>query len=153
MHSCHVSCSIVFIWLLFHNFISSCKDRFKMISDEDKRILSGPITKGELDCAMKGIRSEACAGPDGVSGRLMRMVYSLCPRLFLKAVNDEILKGKCAGKILMSRNLICIPKNNDEITIKAFRPISLINSTLKVADACIVQRLNIGLQNANVLPS
>ena len=53
----------------------------------------------------------------------------------------------------MRRNLIFIPKNVEQITIKKHRPISLLNSTLKLADTCIVQRLVLGLQNANVLPS
>ena len=59
---------------------------------------------------MKKIRSEAAPGIDGVTGSLLRHLYARVPRLFLKATNDEILKGKCQGKEIMKRKIIFIEK-------------------------------------------
>ena len=87
-----------------------------------------------------------------MTGKLLRVLHSICPRLLLKAINCEVLKGDCQGKLIMRRNLIFIPKNIEQITIKRHRPISLLNSSLKLADTCIVQRLVLGLQNGNILP-
>ena len=137
---------------LFYEFIEPCKEKFRKISDSDKKMLSGPITLGELKVAVSGIRSQACSGPDGVSGDLLRMLHSFCPRLLLKMVDSELLKGLCAEKKICERNLIFLPKNNGQITIKAHRPISLLNSAYKLGDSCIVQRLTTGLENAKVLP-
>ena len=69
------------------------------------------------------------------------------------AINMEILKGGCVDKEIMLRKLIFIPKPNyDKITIKRFRPISLVNSLFKVADNCVVSRIVSGLENAKTLP-
>lgn len=138
---------------LFYEFIAPCRFKFKQISDVDKRSFGEKISAGELALAMSRIRSESCPGSDGVTGSLLRFFHSICPRLLLKAVNCEMLEGKCYGKPIMRRNLIFIPKSVEQITIKRYRPISLLNSTLKLADTCIVQRLVLGLQNANILPS
>ena len=138
---------------LFYEFISPCRTKFKKISETDKNSFGTEISAGELAIAVSKIRSESCPGPDGISGSLLRIIHSFCPRILLKAVNCELLKGSCCEKPIMRRNLIFIPKNVEQITIKKHRPISLLNSTLKLADTCIVQRLVLGLQNANVLPS
>ena len=132
--------------------ISPCRAKFKQISESDKKCFQREISVGELAIAISKIRSESCAGPDGISGKLLRVLHSICPRLLLKAINCEVLKGECEGKLIMRKNLIFIPKNIEQITIKRHRPISLLNSCLKLADTCIVQRLVLGLQNANILP-
>ena len=139
--------------VLFYKFIEPCRSKFRQISETDKKRFGEKISAGELSLAISKIKSEACPGPDGISGSLLRIIHSICPRLLLKAVNDEILKGECGGKLLMRRNLIFIPKSIEQITIKKYRPISLLNSTLKLADTSIVQRLVLGLQNANILTS
>ena len=137
---------------LFYNFIAPCRAKFKQILESDKKCFEREISAGELAIAISKIRSESCPGPDGISGKLLRILHSVCPRLLLKAINCEVLKGECEGKLIMRRNLIFIPKNIEQITIKRHRPISLLNSCLKLADTCIVQRLVLGLQNANILP-
>ena len=91
---------------LFNEFISDCKMHFRQISDEAKSYIEGRITQGELDLAVKKIRSEAAPGVDGVSGSLLRHLYARFPRLFLKATNDEILKGKCQDKEIMKKDNI-----------------------------------------------
>ena len=137
---------------LFYDFIAPCMHKFKQISINDKKCFQKDISAGELALAISKIRSESCPGPDGVTGKLLRVLHSICPRLLLKAINCEVLKGDCQGKLIMRRNLIFIPKNIEQITIKRHRPISLLNSSLKLADTCIVQRLVLGLQNGNILP-
>ena len=138
---------------LFNEFISDCKMHFRQISDEAKSYIEGRITQGELDLAVKKIRSEAAPGVDGVSGSLLRHLYARFPRLFLKATNDEILKGKCQDKEIMKRKIIFIEKHQSKKEcVKKYRPISLISAILKTADMTIVNRIVSSLHNNNILP-
>ena len=95
---------------LFYEFISPCRTKFKKISETDKNSFGTEISAGELAIAVSKIRSESCPGPDGISGSLLRIIHSICPRILLKAVNCELLKGSCCEKPIMRRNLIFIPK-------------------------------------------
>ena len=70
----------------------------KFQTKRDLTYIEGNITQGELDLAVSKIRSEAAPGVDGISGSLLRYLYSKFPKFFLKATNEEILKGKCHDK-------------------------------------------------------
>ena len=138
---------------LFYDFIADCRTHFKQIPDQARSYIEGEITQGELDLAVGKIRSEAAPGVDGITGSLLRYLYSRFPKLFLKATNEEILKGKCHGKEIMQRKLIFIEKQQSKREcIKKYRPISLISAVLKVADATIVNRIVSSLHNNNILP-
>ena len=137
----------------FYDFVNPILDKFGRISEEDRRSFNYPISLQELKLAIGKIKANVCAGPDGVTGKLIIFVHSICPRLVHYAINMEILKGGCVDKEIMLRKLIFIPKPNyDKITIKRFRPISLVNSLFKVADNCVVSRIVSGLENAKTLP-
>ena len=124
---------------LFYDFIADCRTHFKQIPDQARTYIEGEITQGELDLAVGKIRSEAAPGPDGITGSLLRYLYSRFPKLFLQATNEEILQGKCNGKEIMQRKLIFLEKQQSKREcIKKYRPISLISAVLKVADATIV---------------
>ena len=138
---------------LFNAFISDCKIHFKQIPNEARSYIEGSITQGELDLAVKKIRSEAAPGVDGVSGSLLRHLYARFRKLFLKATNDEIIKGKCHDKEIMKRKIIFIEKQQSKKEcVKKYRPISLISAILKAADMTIVNRIVSSLHNNNILP-
>ena len=77
-----------------------------------------------------------------ISGSLLRHLYSRFPKFFLKATNEEILKGKCHDKEIMQRKIIFIEKQQSKKEcVKKYRPISLISAILKAADMTIVNRI------------
>merc|ERR1711944_237839 len=138
---------------LFYDFIADCRTHFKQIPDQARSYIEGDITQGELDLAVSKIRSEAAPGVDGITGSLLRYLYSRFPKFFLKATNEEILKGKCHGKEIMQRKLIFIEKpQSKRECVKKYRPIRLISAVLKVADSTIVNRIVSSLHNNNILP-
>ena len=80
-------------------------------------------------------------------------MYSRFPKFFLKATNEEILKGKCHDKEIMKRKIIFIEKQQSKKEcVKKYRPISLISAILKAADMTIVNRIVSSLHNNNILP-
>ena len=136
----------------FYKFVNPFLDCFGKITEEDRVCFQSPITMQELNYAIKRVRSNVCPGPDGISGKLLTFLHSICPRLICHSLNHELLEGKCADKEIMLRKIIFLAKPTNKITIKRWRPISLMNGLYKVADSCIVNRLVVGLQNGNILP-
>ena len=136
----------------FYAFVNPFISKFGRVSDVDRESFQSPISLQELNHAIKKINSNSCPGPDGVTGRLLSFIHKICPRLFCHAINYELFAGKCEGKDIMLRRLIFIPKPTDKITIKRFRPISLLSSFYKLGDSCAVNRLVSGLQNAKIFP-
>ena len=137
----------------FYEFVNPFIDKFGKITDEDRASFQVPISMQEVKYAVSRVKSDVAPGPDGVTGSLIKFLHEICPRLFCKVINDQILTGCCKGKDIMLRKLIFIPKPTQKITIKRFRPISLLNVLFKLGDSCVVNRLVIGLQNAKILPS
>ena len=136
----------------FYDFVSPFISKFGKVKGEDRESFQSPISIQELNHAIKKINSNSCPGPDGVTGKLLRFIHNFCPRLFCHAINNELFAGKCKGKDIMLRRLIFIPKPTDKITIKRYRPISLLSAFYKLGDSCAVNRLVVGLQNAKILP-
>ena len=138
----------------FYAFIEPLKDQIGRITEEDHKSFENPISLQELKLAIHKMNLLSCSGPDGVTGKLLELIHSLCPRILLMAVNKEIFEGQCKGKSVMQRRIIFIPKpNSEKINIKRFRPISLLNLTFRLADTCLVRRLGAGLERGKILPS
>ena len=137
----------------FYRFVQPVKQNFGKIREIDKECFNKEISIQEVNLAVRKIRSNAAPGADGCTGRLLTFLHSICPRLICYAINNQLLRGACAEKDVMIKRLIFIPKPGvNKNTIKKYRPISLLNSILKLADTCIVSRLVASLENGKVLP-
>ena len=138
----------------FSAFIGPMMDKLGRITEDDYNNFDKPISLQELKIAITKMNLLSCSGPDGVSGKLLELLHSICPRIILFAINNELCEGLCQGKEIMQRRIIFIPKpNSEKINIKRFRPISLLNLNLRLADTCITRRLTAGLERGKILPS
>ena len=136
----------------FYDFVNPFISKFGKVSVVDRESFQSPISLQELKYAIKKVNSSSCPGPDGLTAKLLTFIHSFCPRLICHSINNELFLGKCEGKDVMLRRLIFIPKPTDKITIKRYRPISLLSAFYKLGDSCAVNRLVTGLQNAKILP-
>ena len=137
----------------FYRFINPIRDKFGSIKETDKVAFNECISVQEVCLAVKKVKSNSAPGIDGCTGRLLTLIHSLCPRLICHAINNQILTGYCVNKQIMIKRLIFIPKPGvNKKSIKKFRPISLLNSILKLADTCVVNRLVASLENGKILP-
>ena len=110
------------------------------------------INKPELMATVKDLRQEAKGGPDGVTNRLLTALALRCPNLVLGAVN-AVLGGADKPEKLSLRNLIFLLKPGSSKTcIKAFRPISLISSLLKLASKILAKRIENAMLGSGQIP-
>ena len=111
------------------------------ISNKDREALEQPISKEELDRALKNMKNNKSPGLDGYSPEFFKKFWPILGDFFLEAVNFNYNLGKLATS--QTEGIItCLPKTGKERNlIKNWRPISLLNTTYKLISLCITNLL------------
>ena len=91
------------------------------------------ITKHEVDATIRTSRKSAKGGPDGITNQLLFAIHSNCPSLVTGAINAVFNHAEKPDKIALRNLTFLLKPGTQRICIKAFRPISLISSLLKLA--------------------
>lgn len=113
----------------------------KMLSNESKSSIDGPIQITELDCALNALKCDKTLGPDGLTINFYRKFWNrLCQLLFnvfLYVVeHGELHMTAYEGLINM------IPKKyQDLLLVKNWRPITLLNNDYKILSKALAARI------------
>ena len=112
-----------------------------ILTTQEKESIEGPITKEELDNALKKMKNNKSPGLDGFSPEFFKKFWPLLGDFFLEAINFNFHKGELSAS--QTEGIItCLPKTGKERNlIKNWRPISLLNTTYKIISQCITNRL------------
>ena len=94
------------------------------LTDYEKKLIEGPITKEELDNALQKMKNNKSPGLDGFSPEFFKRFWPVLGYFFLEYINSNFEKGELS----MSQTegiITCLPKTGKErILIKNWRPIS-----------------------------
>ena len=117
------------------------------ITNEERDALEVPITKNELDIALRKMKNNKSSGLDGYSPEFKKKFWPQLGDIFLESINSNFNKGSLSQS--QKEGIItCLPKSGKERDrLKNWRPISLLNSTYKLISLCITNRLRPLLQN------
>lgn len=103
-----------------------------LVTQEDNDFISREVTEQELELALQQSSSDKAPGPDGMNAGALKSLWSL-------------LKGFIeTGKLPSGMNfsfISLIPKVKLPMMIKDFRPISLINCSLKLFSKILTNRI------------
>jgi hypothetical protein len=102
--------------------------------------LASPISHDEIDGVVKHMPSDKAPGPNGFNGLFLKKCwqyikhdfYSLCSAFCSGTVNLECIN---------TSYITLVPKKNSLETMNDFRPISLMNISLKVLTKILAERL------------
>jgi hypothetical protein len=79
-------------------------------------------------------------GSDGLPARFFQRNWALLREEVCKAINKFFAEGSLPEGINMTK-IILIPKSNEAVDLKDFRPISLCNVIYKIISKCLVNRI------------
>ena len=113
-----------------------------MEASSDLGSLESPFTRDEIEALIKGLPNNKSPGPDGFNNEFFKAswntikedVFYLC---------DQFHSNNCCLQSINSSNITLVPKVEDAKSINDFRPISLLNTTIKVLTKLMANRLQL----------
>eukprot|EP00253_Pinus_taeda_P004657 PITA_04657 len=117
---------------------AQCFPRF--LEEDEAAELSNPVTKEEVEVAMKSMGKDKSPGPDGWTIELFLHFFDQIGDEITEVVEESRLKGEIY-KPFNSTFIALIPKKDDLESFEDFRPISLCNCIYKIIAKVIAVRL------------
>jgi hypothetical protein len=104
--------------------------------------LVAPFHTDEIDCIVKRMPPDKAPGPDGFNGLFLKKCwpfikddfYTLCTEFYQGNVNLECIN---------TSYITLVPKKDSSETVSDYRPISLMNISLKLITKVLADRLQV----------
>ena len=111
------------------------------LDDTDKNEIEGVITYTEALNALKNMQNDKSPGTSGYSSNFFKLFWKDLGVFLVRSINYGFNSGMLS--ITQRQGIItCIPKEGKEKRfLKNWRPITLLNTSYKIASACIAARL------------
>lgn len=97
----------------------------------DLESLTAPFSIVEIDNIVKHMPSDKAPGPDGFNGLFLKKCWQYIKEDFYKLCSD-FYNGQVNLQCINTSYIILIPKKDGPETVNDFRPISLMNISLKL---------------------
>lgn len=108
--------------------------------DIDLSELVDPFTHEEIDRIVRITPLDKAPGPDGFNGMFFKKCWPLIKDEFYQLCND-FFDGIVNLESINSSYITLVPKINNPVSINDFRPISLLNSSIKLLTKILAERL------------
>lgn len=102
--------------------------------------LERPFSKKEIDDVVKHLPSDKAPGPDGFNGDFIKACWDIISQDFYKLIED-FYEGHISLQSINSSYITLIPKKDNPTSPNDFRPISLLNCTIKIITKLLANRL------------
>ncbi len=89
------------------------------------------MTEDEVRRALKGVNIRKAAGPDGITGRVLRSCADQLAGLFTSIFNESLATSVVPTSFKKSI-IIPVPKNNKPSCLNDYRPVALTSIVMKV---------------------
>ena len=119
---------------------SSLWDNSRNLSLEQKVALERPFTVDEIRKTVFSCNPSKAPGPDGLSFLFYQHFWDIIKDDFMQLVQAFYNNTLDLTRLNMA-SICLIPKKENASEIKNFRPISLINCSLKIITKCLTDRL------------
>ena len=111
------------------------------LTENQKQSLEGEISLPELTSALKRMKNNKSPGSDGFTADFFKFFWIDVGKFVFRSVNYGYQQRKMS--VTQRQGVItCIPKEGkSKEFLKNWRPITLLNSTYKLASSCIAERM------------
>ena len=120
-------------------FLDTCT--LPSLNREEVETLNRPITRAEVEAAIKSLPTKKSPGPDRFTAEFFQTYKEELVQFLLKLF-QTIQKEGTLPKSFYETNIILIPKHSRDSTRKEnFRPISMMNTDAKIFNKILANRL------------
>jgi hypothetical protein len=109
-------------------------------ADLNLKSLEVPFSKEEIDKTISQLPNDKSPGPDGFNGEFLKKCWQLIADDFYNMCAD-FYEGNLCLRSINSSYITLIPKNDHPFSPSDFRPISLLNSSIKLITKILAERL------------
>jgi hypothetical protein len=110
------------------------------VTVEDNNKLTAPFTMEEFKDAVFSMQDDKCPGPDGFNSGFYKKFWDICGHEIYNAGCSWLDSGIFPPN-LNSTNIALIPKGDNQVSMKDWRPIALCNVLYKVVAKVLANRL------------
>ena len=118
--------------------------RFNLVEfihvNTDLASLLQPISREEVDRVVKLFPSDKALGPDGFNGLFLKKCWPVVKESFYQLC-DDFYNGILNLESINSSFITLVPKILNPVTVNDFRPISLLNRSIKLITKILAERL------------
>ena len=108
--------------------------------NENLAQLEVPFTTAEIDQVVLHMPADKAPGPDGFNASFLKACWPIIAPDFYNLIED-FHKGTVNMQSINYSLITLIPKSDSTSTLAEFRPISLLNYTLKIVTKLLANRL------------
>jgi len=113
-------------------------------ADHDLSFLVNPFQKEEIDAVVRHLPSNKAPGPDGFNTDFLKRCWPIICAEFYQFCN-AFYDGNVCLQSLNGSHITLIPKHDNAVKISDYRPISLLNTSIKVMTKLLANRLQIAM--------
>ena len=99
-----------------------------------------PFLKEEIDLIVKHLPSDKAPGPDDFNGLFLKKCWDIIKSDFYKLC-EEFYNGELDLQSINNSYITLVPKISNPESINDYRPISLLNSSIKLLTKILADRL------------
>jgi hypothetical protein len=109
-------------------------------TDNNLQDLENPFSQQEIDAVIKNLPNFKSLGPDGFNNEFIKASWDIIKQDFYRLCSSFQENTSCIQSI-NSSYITLIPKTQDPQTLNDFRPISLLNTSIKFITKLLANRL------------
>ena len=102
--------------------------------------LEKPSTHEEIDEVVKNLPSDKAPRPDGFNGDFIRACWDILAKDFYQLIQD-FHEGKISLQSINASFITLVPKKDSPLSTNDYKPISLLNCTIKIITKLLANRL------------
>lgn len=117
------------------------------ISPDQKSETDRPLQLGELTHSIKAMQSGKSPGPDGYPIEFYKKFSDKLAPLLLEMFNDSLSRGVLPQTLTEASITLLLKPGKDSLECSGYRPISLLNSDVKILAKLLASRLELSMSH------
>lgn len=110
----------------------------------DLSMLVEKFTRAEIDQVVKHLPSHKAPGPDGFNTDFLKKCWPIISEYFYRLF-DDFYSGHICLQSINGSYITLVPKKDDAQRVSDFRPISLLNNSVKLLTKVLANRVQLDL--------